>query len=724
MSGPWERDWGQAAQPAPERAGPWSRYAAQGPSSDEGVIFEDGEGGRVIRRDGRLMFTSPAYSTTDPDRIAQIMEGATGAEAYRGGVQEQMIADRPVAARAATAFSGVPFVGSYGDEAASAVWGPQAGQAWRAGVEAMDERRPGQALGLRAAGTAASIPALIAAAPQGAIMEGRTRGARMVAAGLAGALGGATEGAIYGAGMQEGDGRTTNAVTNAAIGGGLGGMLGGALPPVQDGIRWLASRFRGRPAQELAEQLGVSTGAATVIRAALEAGDLQAAEAALRRAGGGAMLADAGQPARELLDASATAGGGAGRIAREAVDDRVAERYQGLTDALDATLGTPVGRDTARGVIRTGTAAERGALYDAAYAQPIDYSADAGRRVEALLRRVSPEAIRAAERLMRTEGVESAQIMARIGDDGSVTFTRMPDVRQLHYIMRGLGEAANREQGAGALGGTSDVGRATEGLRRALGRAVSDAVPEFGAAQARFAEIASESRAIETGYGLLRPGTTREQVARALDSASPAELAAARQGVRDYIEDQVASVRRIASDPNQDAREALAAMRLMTSRRAEANLRAVLGRDEAETLFGALEETIAALELRAAIAANSRTAIRGSIQDAVREVNPVGVLEYLMDGSPIEAGRRAVRMVTGSSEEARALRDVGIFEEITRALTATRGPQAQQALRILQDAQRAGGVISDGRAEYLGRVLSRTFAVQGHQEALRSLEAR
>jgi hypothetical protein len=710
----------------PQSPPPQDEWDAFPLAQQETVIATTQDGGRVIERNGQRSFVSSGYSTSDPATIDRILAGEGAGQIYRRGVQEDIVQDRPIAARAATAFTGVPFAREWGDEAASAMFGPQAGQAWRASVDAMQETRPGQSLALQAGGAVAgSVPLGLAATGSG-LAQGATRGVRMMTTGLAGAVAGAAEGAIGGAGDQSGSGRGANAATQTFVGGALGGAVGTAIPLADDALRAVIERAsRGRNTQQFANELGISVAAASVVRNAVERGDMAAARQALTRQGSEAMLADAGQAGRELLDASAAAGGEAGAIARQSVDGRVNQRYGELTETLDTVLGTPQGRDTAREALRTGTAAERSAIYETAYSQPIDYSARSGRQIEALLRRVEPSVINAAERLMRTEGVESAQIMARIGDDGRVVFEQMPDVRQLHYIMRGLDEVANREQGAGALGGTSAQGRAFGNLRRQLRDAVSSAVPEFGEAQSRFAEIARQSEAIETGYTLLRPATTRETARRALDGASEAEMAAARQGLRSYIDDQVAQVTRIASDPNQDAREALRVMRLMTSEQSQANVRLILGRNEAENLFQSLDQTIGALELRAAIAANSRTAIRGSIQDTVREVAAPGVIETLVsDVQPVEAGRRVIRMLTGNSEEARALREVGVFEEISRALTQTRGPQARRALRILEEAQQNGGFVSDGRAEYLGRVLSRTFAIQGHQAGTQVLTGR
>lgn len=724
---PWEMEWGRGPQPAPAQTVqqmPWEMQWGTNQPEGETVIATTPDGGRVIERDGQRMFVGDAYSTTDPERIATILEGATPAEAYRGGVMEDVVQQNPVASRGATALQGVPFVGSYIDEAVTPVFGEDAGRAVRLSQQAMQETRPGQATALQVGGTVAGAVPMIAASGASVPFAATSRGTQMAGmAGLGAAAGGA-EGLIYGAGDQSGQGRGSNALQQGAWGAGLGGVIGAGSVPLQQGLTAVLSRLRGQPVRQVASELGVSPSAAAVISRAIEADDIEGAIAALQRNGNGAMLADASQAGRELLDASAATGGRPGVIARNAVEGRVVQEYANLNTALDDILGAPTGQDTALATIRQGTAAERQVLYDTAYSQPIDYSEGAGRRLESLLRRVDPSAIRSAERLMRTEGEESAQIMAEIAENGSVSFTQMPDVRTIHYIMRGLGDLANREQGAGALGGTSAVGRSVEGLRRQIGDALSEAVPDFGTAQARFADIARESEATQLGYDLLRPIMTPDRARRALAGATEAERTAARAGMRNYIEDQVARVRAMASDPNQDAREALQAMRLMTSRQSRANIQTLLRRAEAERLFTELDSTIGALDLRASIARNSATAIRGNIREAVAEFSAPNAVEILMDGSPLEAGRRVIRALTGSSSEAQALREAGLFEEISRALTETRGPQAQQALRIIQQAQGNGGVIVDGRAEYLGRVLARTFAVQGHQQGMQALRVR
>ena len=108
---------------------------------------------------GERAFVSPGYVTQDQQVIAGMMEGTPPSETQRGQMQEQIIAQYPVASRAATALQAVPFVGSYTDEAVGLV-NPAAANAMTQVATAVQERRPGQALALAAGGTLAALPAI------------------------------------------------------------------------------------------------------------------------------------------------------------------------------------------------------------------------------------------------------------------------------------------------------------------------------------------------------------------------------------------------------------------------------------------------------------------------------------------------------------------------------------------------------------------------------------
>jgi hypothetical protein len=138
-----------------------------------------------------------------------------------------------------------------------------------------------------------------------------------------------------------------------------------------------------------------------------------------------------------------------------------------MNQVLDDTLGASEGTAALRRSIREETELPRAATYRQAYDQPINYAGRRGRHLESLMRRVPQSAINEANALMRLEGVQSAQILADIADDGSISFVRMPDVRQLDYITRALGDIADTQNAAGGvLGGTTQLGRATGNLSR------------------------------------------------------------------------------------------------------------------------------------------------------------------------------------------------------------------------------------------------------------------
>jgi hypothetical protein len=699
---------------------------------DADVIFVAENGGQVLRGpDGSLSYVDDIYSTTDPERVMDILRNQPPGEVYSRGYSADIVSQNPVAARAATAIEGVPFVGSYGDEVAGLVGGQAAQDAWRASVGSMENAYPGQSMALKTAGTVAGTLPIAAAAAGAPVLQGATRGARMVAAGLTGAAGAGVEGAIYGAGMQQGEGRAANARNNAVAGVIGGGVLGAMVPLADDFVQGLVGRHANSAPQLIADDLGISIGAANVLSRALRADDPVAAVQRLQRQGSGAMLADAGTGASSLLDAAISSGGGVGTSARNEVEARITREFRDLTQVLDEALGSPVGRETASRQIREGTRDARQEVYDRAYGQPINYATPDGERVLNLARRVDPRAVEYANRLIQADNAARIargqeprpdQILVQVGDDGTLEFSELPSVRQVHFIMQGLNQLARGGETTGALGGRTPLSNALEGQRSGLGRALGTAVPDFRAAQSAFADIARESELVESGYGLLR--MTSSQARETFRGIPPGERTAARQGVRDFIFDQVDATRRIASDPNHEARQLREAMDELTSDRSRTNLRIILGQREADRLFEQVDRAMGSLELRAAIARNSKTDIRGDINEEVIAQSRGPILEELMSaGRPAEAARRAVQIFTGDSSEAQILRSQGMMEEIARVLTGARGETAQQALAAIQRAQR-GNSVSVSEAELIGRVLNREFAYLARLEGQRQLETR
>ena len=661
---------------------------------------------------GERVFISPGYVTSDPEVISGMLEGVTPAETQRGQMQEQILEQYPVASRAATALQGVPFVGSYTEEAVGMV-SPRAGEAMGQAVEAVRERRPGQAAALEVGGALAALPAMAAATPAAVgrfVSAPVSLAGQMVRGGAVGTAAGAIEGAVAGYGRGEAGTRGEEALRGAGIGAALGGAIGAAMPAVSAGIRSAWENIKGRSVSEISRTLGISSDAARVVRTALENDDLAAATAALERAGSSSMLADAGPGTQRLLDVSVTSGGTAPRVAGEAVTARAEEAGARMTTVMDDILGAPEGIGTTQRGIRQGTQEARNRAYRIAYAQPIDYAGGRGRYLETLLGRVPQSAINRANELMRIEGVQSAQILAEVGEDGAVTFRRMPDVRQLDYITRALGDIAEQQNAAGKLGGTTQLGRATQGLQRTIRDVLKREVPEYGEALDVAADAISRTRAVELGAEILRPGTTREQVAEALRGASRAERDAARAGFRSAIDDTLARVNAVASDPNIEIREFQRLANTLRSRAMRDKMELLLGPRDAERLYRELDENVVSLELRAAIARNSATQQRQAIAGAVEGITAPGALSTLMAGEPLNASKRIAQVVTGTTPEARTLRQMGIYDEIAQVLTQLRGQQAQQALRLVERAM-AGDALNQTQARIIARALTTPAAL-------------
>ena len=552
--------------------------------------------------------------------------------------------------------------------------------------------------GFGMAGAAAKAPTLAGAAVRGA--------------GL-----GAGAGAVQG--FMEGEGGPGNRVASSGAGALIGGGIGAATPALgalfQSGLRGAKDlAARSRIAGQGAGALGVSPQAARVLSESLQMENPADMAAALNRAGPNAMLAEAAPGLQGQLDAAMRSPGRAARIAGERINARAEGAGSALRSQLERSLvgdmpQPPAGRqfsDTARlqGDVRQATAGTRAAVYDAAYAAPIDYSGKAGRDLEGLIPRIPAAVWRDADRLMQLDGDVSKQIMAQVADDGSVHLQRLPDVRQWDYVKRALDQAAASGEGQGALGGQTPLGRAYQGLARNIRGALGDAVPEYDYATTVAARAIDEVQAIKTGADMLRPGVTRAEVEASLDGASKQEVAAVKRGLKQYIDDTLANVGAVASDQNVDAREAQKALAMLSSQASRDKLTLLLG-EQAAPIFREIEQASSALGLRARTAGNSQTAGRMAADQMMNDaIDP----SLLRQGKPVAAAKEAIATALGGSREAvnrlRGDAKADLADVLTRPgaaeiLQTMQGiagrnavdPQTGSALRKLFEAYMLGG---------------------------------
>ncbi|TJU85570.1 MAG: hypothetical protein E5Y10_24400 [Mesorhizobium sp.] len=529
----------------------------------------------------------------------------------------------------------------------------------------------GQVAGGVAQGVAAG-PALLANAPT---TVGR-------------ALGGAATGSLMGGAYGAGSGTDLKSRAIGALkDGGVGAVAGGAFPVAAKGVSkaysGIVDALSGKAA---AKGVGTTPEVLRMLGNVLDADGTRGptGQANMVRAGADAMLADAGPNARAVLDTAIQRGGPGGVGARDAIQGRVQRGSHALTDALNDTLGQPEGVTAARSAIRTGSAAARGDAYDDAYRAAIDYAEPRGQALEGLIRgRVPQSAINRANELMRAEGHESQQILARVADNGNVTFERMPDVRQIDYITRGLNDLADAGEGAGAMGGQNALGRAYQNLSRDIRGHLRSLIPEYGQALETASDPIRRSQAVDLGSRLLSPAMTRDQVDEAVRGMTQAEKDAVAQGVRSRLDDAMANVTRTVQDGDIPAREAIKAIKDLSSRANREKLEAVIGKQKADALFSEVDRATTSFDLRASVAENSKTYARQATDRRIGEMTAPGPIGTLAQGKPLNAVQRIAQALTGQTPEKITAKQDAVYSQLAEILTRG-GAQAQPVFDAIQ----------------------------------------
>jgi hypothetical protein len=693
-------------------------------ASSARVIARNGNTRVFERPNGMRYVVSPGFSSTDPAAVEKAMGGMGAGEISRTGIDESLIAQYPVAARAGEFVRGAPGVGSYLDEALG-VMGPEATAGARALSGAMQRQRPGETLALNLGGGLTTAIGAGAIAGPARVAQGLTsvtgtgsRAAQMGRAAAASGALGAVEGGIYGAGEGSAlEDRASSAATGATFGGALGGLLGAAAPVVEAGARNVGSLFRRSDIDTIAATFGISPNAARVIKDTFSmGGDINEAISRVQQAGSEGMVGDAGTAAQALLDATAASGPAGSAAARQPIEDRMARVAGQMDTRLTGLLGQPAeGPVTAVSEIMAKSSTARGDAYNAAYASPIDYAAPQGRQIEDLVfNRIEPDvmmsAIREANAEMRDRGLSNQQIMAQIAPDGRVTFQEMPNVRQLDEMKKALRQMSRNARNTEGMvpvetAASLRYARQASDLGNAITEATGGQQGTYAAATRLGGDTIQERNAFELGESLLSPKTRVEDVRIEFgQTPSAAQIEAAKRGLRTRIDQVVGDVRRIPSDPNIDARQALATLREMGSDNARQKIREVMGK-EADEVIQMLDEAMIPAETRAAMSVNSRTAIRQATAQNVDELTAPGAVGEALRGEPINTTKRIIQAVTGYTDEFTAGQRQKVYTDLAKALTEKRGPDAVAALRVLDTAMQ-GQKLTDDQTDMLAKLVT------------------
>jgi len=509
------------------------------------------------------------------------------------------------------------------------------------------------------------------------------------------------------------------------VGAALGGLVSGAAPAVGAGFRSLIERLKGKDVSIISRALGISDEAAKMIKPSVDALDFDAAIANLKKVGADAMLADAGVTTRRALDYAITGGGKAARVGIDAVTGRAEKQGSRLGAVMDTILGVPKGVKAVAKGISERTAPARKKAYDMAYGTAINYADDTGRNIEEVLGRVDGDtltaAVKEANDAMRAEGIKNQQIMAILDSKGNVSFKEMPNVQQLDEIKKGL-DAIARSETDDLTGKITAKGRRAAKLASELRGAISDAVPAYKTAVKLGGDKIATETAMDTGRKLFSPGMTRERVAEVMNGASLEAKDAARQGIREYVDDTLARVRRSYDNPDADTTETLKLLNTLSSRDAREKLVMVLGEGKADRLLKEIDAAGKMFGTRQAVAAGSQTAQRLAMDQQMGEILSPGVIGNAAQGKGIGTVQSFIRLVTRATPEADMARKQEVLADVAKALTEMRGPQAEAALKLVQKAVEGQPLKSD-EAVRIARLLSGTFAIGGYQAGTKALEA-
>lgn len=660
--------------------------------------------------------------------------GLTGADAMRArglksdptaanaqaeqAIAQGWVGENPAFARAASFTGGLPFVGEWYDEALGAI-SPEAGARLDNAKKTMTKAHPVQDAALRFGGTVAGTLATAGLGLPSLVGKIPGLGLKMLAGGGAGAAAGAADAASSAAGAAAPGERSAAAAGAAPIGAGLGFGVGALAPAAAKGASAAWQYLKGKDIATISQALGISPSAAKAVKAALDGDDLATAARNIQRGGPNAMLVEAGPATQGLGSATMASGGKATAIMREGIDGRMAQGAADVRSAMDDAF-------------KPGTAVipqppKIGTAYDNAYRKPIDYSAEPGRRIEALLPRVPKEEWAKARKLIEMdpdvpEDIKR-QFLISIQPDGSLKQGTLPSVMELDYVTRSLNDTAKAGDGKGALGGNTNQGRLYGKLSQRIREQVKASVPEYGQALDFASTEIGIKEAREFGETLLRPSTSRTTVYEMLRGAPEAERLAAKAALRQAIDDQLANTRRIMSRPGTDVGEAIRAVRELSSRAARDKLAVVLGPQEATKLTESLDEAATAFEIGAALSRNSDTAIRQAVQGSVDASTTPGLVGRLMAGEPLQAGKRLAQIFTGATPEAQEAVKAGIYTDIAKALTSIKGQNAERALTIVNRAIQ-GQKLTDAQAIAAGRLVATVLGSAGYREGSRMLSPR
>ena len=665
---------------------------------------------------------------TEDEKLAQ----ATAADQARTTENQDILANSkgnvggvPLKAGLNSFSSGYMLVGERLDEMVGEVHGEEAMEYHRRLQEAFSEEYPKTNMALRMAGGITSTIPMGAYAGTAKLYKwlqtlpwwGKYGGGMG-----AGGLFGMTEGFVSGGGIQ-GEGETGGAQTrfenamDMSISGGFWGALGaGAGHALTDvGAKaWVSIKdgLKNNTIPEIKELFDLKSGkTAEIIKTYVQDSSLSFGELMerLRLGGRDAQIPDADDAMAKLLDIITIHGGEGASIVVNSVKDRAKDQLKGVDNVLDKKLGklevdptTGVKKDAVDMAesIAIRTAPKRTKAYKAAYGQKINYNAPDGQNVLAVLNRIDPkimqQAMSKANARLRFDGEDLGQSGFEIGADGILKMVNNPNMLQLDYLKRALGELAY---------GTGDVmksGRFVQtpdaelyskmytALNKAL-RGVNKPKKGYSAyenATRLGQDKIQRQNAIELGQQMLNPNVNSRTITRAMKDAGDAEKAMAKFGFRSKINETLDNVKRTINSPNIDENQVRKLLDSMSTNNVKNKLFALLPKKDANAILKQMETARVALELKASVAKGSQTAERVIGANRVDSIIK-GIPDAMGEIAPLRTGQLIAQNVLKSKALSQGRKDL-IMKELANAMLGSKGKAARDNFKVLYKAVKDG----------------------------------
>ena len=665
---------------------------------------------------------------TEDEKLAQ----ATAADQARTTENQDILANSkgnvggvPLKAGLNSFSSGYMFVGERLDEMVGEVHGEEAMEYHRRLQEAFSEEYPKTNMALRMAGGVTSTIPMGAYAGTAKLYKwlqtlpwwGKYGGGMS-----AGGLFGMTEGFVSGGGIQ-GEAETGGAQTrfenamDMSISGGFWGALGaGAGHALTDvGAKaWVSIKdgLKNNTIKEIKELFDLKSGkTAEIIKTYVQDSSLSFGQLMekLRLGGRDAQIPDADEAMAKLLDIITIHGGEGASIVVNSVKDRAKNQLKGVDNVLDQKLGklevdptTGLKMDATdmAQVVAKKTAPARTKAYKKAYAQKINYNSPDGQAVLAALDRIDPkimqQAMSNANVKLKFDGEDLGQSGFEIGRDGLLKMVTNPNMLQLDYLKRALGELAY---------GTGDVMKNGRFVQTPDAQLYSQMYtllnntlknvnkPKKGDSAYETATKLGQDKiqrqnAIELGQQMLNPNVNARTISRAMQDAGDAEKAMARFGFRSKIDETLDNVKRTINSPDVDINEVRKLLESMSTKNIKNKLSVLLPKKDADKIFKQLETARTALELRASVAKGSQTAERVLGANRVDSIIK-GIPDAMGEIAPLRTGQLIAQNVLKSKALSQGRKDL-IMKELANAMLGSKGKAARDNFKVLYKAVKDG----------------------------------